>query len=71
MGMKGGDYTTYDQLSQEDFLVRVKGVDDQVQQLGDLGLEAAEVVVRLALPVNEAQDLPKGFRLSGHFCRCR
>lgn len=31
---------TYDQLSQEDFLVRVEGVDDQVHQLADLGLEA-------------------------------
>jgi len=31
---------THDQLSQEDFLVRVKGVDDQVHQLADLGLEA-------------------------------
>lgn len=31
---------THNQLSQEDLLVRVEGVDDQVHQLADLGLEA-------------------------------
>jgi hypothetical protein len=40
----------YNQLSQEDLLVRVKGVDDQVHQLTDLGLEA------VLLPPNEASD---------------
>lgn len=34
------DAITHDQFSQEDFLVGVEGVDDQVQQLGDFGLEA-------------------------------
>jgi hypothetical protein len=31
---------THNQLSQKDLLVRVEGVDDQVHQLADLGLEA-------------------------------
>jgi len=41
---------TYNQLSQEDLLVRVKGVDDQVHQLADLGLEA------VLLPPNEMSN---------------
>ncbi len=32
--------STHNQFTQEDFLVGVEGVDDKIEQLGDLGLEA-------------------------------
>lgn len=38
---------THDKLSQEDFLVRVEGVDDQIKKLTDLGLSNIVKRVRI------------------------
>lgn len=47
---------THNQFTKEDLLVGVEGVDDQVQKLGDLGLEAGNIISPLAAVKSSARQ---------------